>query len=74
MKAETAPRVVVPVGLDEPEFVDLMAIPAVNDSRGIAGQTADMGLPDALSTTFGIEQIVLRKLGEECQISILRLQ
>ena len=65
MKAETAPRVVVPVGLDEPEFVDLMAIPAVNDSRGIAGQTADMGLPDALSTTFGIEQIVLRKLGEE---------
>lgn len=65
MEAESVPRVVVPEELDEPDFVDLMAIPPVNDSRGIAGQTADMGLPDALSTTFGIEQIVLRKLGEE---------
>ena len=65
LEAEAAPRVVVPAGLDEPEFVDLMAIPDVNDSRGIAGQSADMGLPDALSTTFGIERIVLRKLGEE---------
>lgn len=65
LEAESAPRVVIPEGLDEPEFVDIMAIPAVNDSRGIAGQTADMGLPDALSTTFGIEQIVLRRLGEE---------
>ena len=65
LEAESTPRVVIPESLDEPEFIDLMSIPDVNDSRGIAGQTADMGLPDALSTTFGIEQIVLRKLGEE---------
>lgn len=65
LEAESVPRVVIPQGMDEPEFVDIMAIPEVNDSRGIAGQTAELGLPDALSTTFGIEQIVLRKLGEE---------
>ena len=65
LEAESTPRVVIPGELDEPEFVDLMSIPSVNDSRGIAGQTADMGLPDALSTTFGVQQIVLKKLGEE---------
>jgi len=65
LEAESGPRVVVPAGLDEPEFVDLMVIPTVIDSRGIAGQVADLELPDALSTTFGIEQIVLKKLGDE---------
>lgn len=65
MEAESGPRVVVPEGLDPPDFVDMMPIPAVVDSRGIAGQIADLELPDALSTTFGIEQIVLKKLGDE---------
>lgn len=65
LEAESGPRVVVPEGLDEPEFVDMMSIPSVVDSRGLAGQSADLELPDALSTTFGIEQIVLKKLGDE---------
>ncbi|MFT7138869.1 MAG: outer membrane protein assembly factor BamC [Sulfitobacter sp.] len=65
MEAESGPRVVVPEGLDEPDFVDMMSIPDVVDSRGIAGQSADLELPDALSTTFGVEQIVLKKLGDE---------
>jgi outer membrane protein assembly factor BamC len=65
MEAESGPRVVVPESLDEPDFVDMMPIPGVVDSRGIAGQTADLELPDALSTTFGVEQIVLKKLGDE---------
>lgn len=65
LEAESDPRVVIPEGLDEPEFIDQMVIPDVIDSRGIAGQTADLALPDALSTTFGIEQIVLKKLGEQ---------
>lgn len=65
LEAESEPRVVIPEGLDEPDFIDQMTIPDVVDSRGIAGQTAEMGLPDALSTTFGVEQIVLKKLGDE---------
>lgn len=65
LEAQSGPRVVVPEGLDEPDFVDIMVIPNVIDSRGIAGQVADLELPDALSTTFGIEQIVLKKLGDE---------
>ena len=65
LDAESEPRVVIPEGLDEPPFVDQMTIPDVVDSRGIAGQVADVGLPDALSTTFGVEQIVLKKLGDQ---------
>jgi outer membrane protein assembly factor BamC len=65
LEAESQPRVVIPEGLDEPAFIDQMVIPDVIDSRGIAGQVADLGLPDALSTTFGVEQIVLKKLGDQ---------
>ena len=55
---------VIPEGLDQPEFVDQMPIPQVVDYRGLAGKEVELRLPDALSTTFGVEQIVIRKLGE----------
>ena len=65
LEAEEIPDVVVPETLDSPVFVDHMEVPPVKDSRGIAGRAIDLSLPQALSTTYGVEQVVLKKLGEE---------
>jgi outer membrane protein assembly factor BamC len=54
----------IPESLDKPSFIDLMPIPDVIDYRGLAGKEVELRLPDALSTTFGVEQIVIRRLGE----------
>jgi len=64
LHAETIPRVTIPSDLDKPEFSDALSIPNVIDSRNIAGEKLVLGLPQALSTTFGVEQIVLKKLGD----------
>ena len=58
-------HVVIPEGLDTPVFVDSMPIPEVDDSRGLADQDFKIGLPEALSTTFGVEKVVIRKLGDD---------
>lgn len=55
----------IPEGLDEPGFVDLMPIPNVDDYRGLAGQPYEVGLPQALSTSFGVDTIVIRRLGDD---------
>jgi outer membrane protein assembly factor BamC len=55
----------IPESLDTPTFVDSMPIPEVADRRGLAGQEFNVGLPDALSTSFGVEQIVIKKLGDD---------
>jgi|TARA_B110000467_G_scaffold40898_1_gene37568 outer membrane protein assembly factor BamC len=54
----------IPVSLDKPPFNDQMPIPQVVDYRGLADKEIELRLPDALSTSFGVEQIVIRKLGE----------
>ena len=58
-------HVVIPPTLDQPQFVDSMPIPEVIDSRGLADREYTLGLPDALSSSFGVEQIVIKKLGDE---------
>ena len=55
----------IPEGLDSPDFVDAMPIPEVADLRGLAGSDYKLGLPEALSTTFGVELIVIKKLGDD---------
>ncbi len=55
----------VPESLDQPRFVDAMPIPDVVDYRGLADQEVELRLPDALSTTFGVDQVVIRRLGED---------
>ena len=55
----------IPETLDQPAFVDAMPIPEVVDYRGLAGQEIELRLPDALSTTFGVDQIVIRRLGDD---------
>ncbi len=57
--------VVIPEGLDQPQFVDVMPIPQVAEARELVDTNYEVGLPDALSTTFGVEQILIRKLGDE---------
>ncbi|MFT7221102.1 MAG: outer membrane protein assembly factor BamC [Candidatus Azotimanducaceae bacterium] len=57
-------RTKVPPELDQPPFSDPMPIPEVVDYRGLADQDIELQLPDALSTTFGVEQIVIRRLGD----------
>lgn len=55
----------IPPGMDRPDFQDAMPIPEVVDYRGIAGQDVELRLPEPLSTTFGVDQIVIRRLGEQ---------
>ncbi|MFP6806542.1 MAG: outer membrane protein assembly factor BamC [Pseudomonadales bacterium] len=57
--------VVIPESLDQPQFYDVMPIPEVIDVRGLAERNYEVGLPEALSTSFGVEQIVIKKLGDE---------
>jgi len=57
--------VVFPDGLDQPVFVNDMPIPEVDDPRGLADQNTTVDLPEALSTTFDVQKIVIRRLGEE---------
>ncbi|MEO2178420.1 MAG: outer membrane protein assembly factor BamC [bacterium] len=64
LEAEMTPKVSIPEGLDDPPFVDALVIPDVMDLRGISGRKLQLGLPEAISTTFGIEQIVIKKLGK----------
>ena len=65
LEAGSSKRVVIPPNMDQPDFVDSMPIPEVNDSRGLADREYNLGLPDALSSSFGVEQIVIKKLGDE---------
>ena len=65
LESESSSASEVPEGLDQPPFFDLMPIPDVIDYRGLSGQTLEVGLPDALNTSFAVEQIVIRRLGDE---------
>ncbi len=55
----------IPESLDQPPFVDAMPIPDIIDYRGIGDSEIEVGLPAPLSTSFGVEQIVIRRLGED---------
>ena len=55
----------VPEGVDPPDFRDPWPIPEVDDYRGLGDTTLEVGPPDALSTRFDIEQIIIRKLGTQ---------
>ena len=65
LETATSTPVIVPEELDQPVFTDAMPIPEITDFRGLAGQELEIGLPPALSTTFGVEQIVIRRLGDD---------
>ena len=56
---------ILPETLDEPEYVDLMPIPDIVDYRGLGGRAFEVGLPESLATSFEIEQIIIRRLGDE---------
>jgi outer membrane protein assembly factor BamC len=62
--ARNESRTVVPESLDQPPFTDLMAIPEVIDSRGISGREFELALPAPLSSSYGVDRIVIRKLGD----------
>jgi|TARA_Y100000310_G_scaffold345590_1_gene466976 outer membrane protein assembly factor BamC len=64
LKANTLPRTKIPEELDSPPFKDLMVIPEIVDSRGIAGQEFEVPVPVPLNTNFGVERIVIRRLGD----------
>ncbi len=54
----------IPSELDAPFFNDPMAIPEIQDFRGLSGSEIELGLPDPLATNFGVEQILIRRLGD----------
>ncbi len=64
LKADTFPRTKIPENLDSPAFNDLMVIPDIVDSRGISGQEFEVPVPVPLPTNFGIERIIIKRLGE----------
>ncbi len=57
--------VVVPPELDSPDFINAMPIPDVEDPRGLADRDYRIDLPEPLSTTFGVEKIVIKRLGDQ---------
>lgn len=65
LQAQDLPRSKIPASLDEPPFEDLMVVPEVIDSRGIAGKKFDIPLPERLNSNYGVEQIVIKRLGDE---------
>lgn len=65
LEARSIEPVEVPERLDKPAFTDLMPIPEVTDSRGLAGKDMDVGLPEALGTAMGVDKIVIKKLGDD---------
>lgn len=62
--AERMPATEIPDTLDSPPFNDVMIIPEVVDSRGILGRQFKLPLPDPLSSSYGVDKIVIRKLGD----------
>jgi outer membrane protein assembly factor BamC len=62
--AERNPPTEIPDTLDSPPFSDTMIIPEVADPRGISGQQFELPLPDPLSSNYGVDRIVIRKLGD----------
>lgn len=65
LENESSAPTQIPAELDQPQFVDLMPIPNVDDYRGLSGMPMEVGLPQALSTSFGVDQIIIRRLGEQ---------
>ena len=64
LDAKTIPKVVIPAGLDQPAFDDALVIPEMHDVRELAGQKLEVGLPEALATSFRVDQIVIKRLGD----------
>lgn len=58
-------RVEIPEKLDSPEFVDIMPIPEINDPRGLVGSDYKVTMPEALSSSFGVDPISIKKLGDD---------
>ena len=55
-------QIEIPEGLDRPQFVDLMPIPEIEDPRGLAGTKFELRPPEPLSTRYGVDQIVIKRL------------
>lgn len=64
LEAGSIPPTQIPPGLDQPPFEAALPIPQVADSRGLSGKKFEIGLPQAVSTTFGVEKVVIKKLGD----------
>ena len=64
LEAGSIPPTQIPPGLDQPPFEAALPIPLVADARGLSGKKFEIGLPQAVSTTFGVEKVVIKKLGD----------
>jgi len=64
LEAESIPPTTIPPELDRPPFEAALPIPQVSDTRGLTGKKFELGLPEAVSTTYGVEKVVIKKLGD----------
>lgn len=55
--------VIIPDTMDQPVFVDLMPIPIIEVDR--TSIDYKVGPPESLSTTFTVDKIVIKRLGEQ---------
>ena len=65
MQAKGTGQTIVPEHLDHPRFVDLLHVPDLVDVRGLAGQRVTVRPPDPINVGLEIDQIVIRRLGED---------
>lgn len=70
LRAKTLDHTLVPEHLDQPKFVELMQIPDVVDVRGLAGQRIRVAPPEPIGVGVEIDQIVIRRLGEESWVFV----
>ena len=55
----------MPLGLTTPGYVEMMPIPEIEDPRGLSEVDYELRRPEPLSTRYGVDQIVIKKLEDE---------
>ncbi|MGB2032772.1 MAG: outer membrane protein assembly factor BamC [Pseudomonadales bacterium] len=55
----------MPLGLATPGYVEMMPIPEIEDPRGLSEVDYTLRRPEPLSTRYGVDQIVIKKLDDE---------
>jgi outer membrane protein assembly factor BamC len=55
----------MPLGLAAPSYVEMMPIPQIEDPRGLSDIDYELRRPEPLSTRYGVDQIVIKKLDDE---------
>lgn len=63
LEAHTISKVTIPAGMDKPDFEEAMTIPSVTAKPNKSGKPIKVGLPAAVTDSYGVDKIIIKKLG-----------